>query len=155
MEHDIIQELSSIPIGTIVAWVAFLSGIVGSISAGTIRLYKIFEKAHATKEENAELRKLVKEHEEEIESIKAILLDIRTKLEENDKLEFKNLRHKIVHSAEEYVAKGEITIRQLKALEELFEAYHNKNGNSYVSTLMQKVRDLPVIGKLDEDGNDI
>ena len=97
----------------------------------------------------------MKDHEEEIKTIKEILLDIQNKLDENDKLELKNLRHKIVRAAEEYIANDKITIRQLKALEELFEEYHKRNGNSYVSTLMQKVRLLPVIGELDEDGNDI
>lgn len=153
--QDIIQQLSAVPIGTIVAWVTVLAGIIGVVSTGTIKLYKIFEKAHETKEENEEFKKLVKGHEEEIKSIKEILLDIQNKLDENDRLELKNLRHKIVRAAEEYIASGRITIRQLKALEELFEEYHKRNGNSYVSTLMNKVRLLPVIGELDEDGNDI
>lgn len=153
--QDIIQQLSAVPIGTIVAWITVLAGIIGVVSTGTIKLYKIFEKAHETKEENEEFKKLVKGHEEEIKSIKEILLDIQNKLDENDRLELKNLRHKIVRAAEEYIASGRITIRQLKALEELFEEYHKRNGNSYVSTLMNKVRLLPVIGELDEDGNDI
>ena len=139
--QNIIQQLSAIPIGTIVAWITVLVSIVGVASTATIKLYKIFEKAHETKEENEEFRKLVKDHEAE--------------MEENDRLELKNLRHKIVHAAEEYIANDKITIRQLKALEELFEEYHKRNGNSYVTTLMQKVRLLPVIGELDEDGNDI
>ena len=147
--QGIIQQLSAIPIGTIIAWTTVLASIIGVVSTGTIKLYKIFEKAHETKEENEEFKKLVKDHEEEIKSIKDILLEIKSKIDENDKLELKNLRHKIVRAAEEY------TIRQLKALEELFEEYHKRNGNSYVSTLMQKVRLLPVIGELDEDGNDI
>ena len=139
--QNIIQQLSAIPIGTIVAWITVLASIVGVASTATIKLYKIFEKAHETKEENEEFRKLVKDHEAE--------------MEENDRLELKNLRHKIVRAAEEYIANNRITIRQLKALEELFEEYHKRNGNSYVATLMQKVRLLPVIGELDEDGNDI
>ena len=153
--QNIIQQLSAIPVGTIIAWMTVLASIIGVVSTGTIRLYKIFEKAHETKEENEEFRKLVKDHEEEIKTIKEILLNIQNKLDENDKLELKNLRHKIVRAAEEYIANDKITIRQLKALEELFEEYHKRNGNSYVSTLMQKVRSLPVIGELDEDGNDI
>ena len=153
--QGIIQQLSAIPIGTIIAWTTVLASIIGVVSTGTIKLYKIFEKAHETKEENEEFKKLVKDHEEEIKSIKDILLEIKSKIDENDKLELKNLRHKIVRAAEEYIANNRITIRQLKALEELFEEYHKRNGNSYVSTLMQKVRLLPVIGELDEDGNDI
>ena len=153
--QSIIQQLSAIPIGTYIAWITVLASIIGVVSTGTIKLYKVFEKAHETKEENEEFRKLVKGHEEEIKAIKEILLNIQNKLDENDRLELKNLRHNIVRAAEEYIANGKITIRQLKALEELFEEYHKRNGNSYVSTLMQKVRLLPVIGELDEDGNDI
>ena len=39
-------------------------------------------------------------------------------------------------------------------LEEMYEKYHNKHGNSYVTTLMRKVRLLPVVGTLDENDDD-
>ena len=42
--QDIIQQLSAIPVGTIIAWVTVLAGIIGVVSTGTIKLYKIFEK---------------------------------------------------------------------------------------------------------------
>ena len=100
--QGIIQQLSAIPIGTIIAWTTVLASIIGVVSTGTIKLYKIFEKAHETKEENEEFKKLVKDHEEEIKSIKDILLEIKSKIDENDKLELKNLRHKIVRAAEEH-----------------------------------------------------
>ena len=35
-----------------------------------------------------------------------------------------------------------LIIRQLMALKELFEDYHDKHGNGYVTTLMRKVRAL-------------
>ncbi len=77
-------------------------------------------------------------------------------LEKKDSLDFKKLRHSIVQAGESYIEKGQITIRQLKTLEDMFEEYTtNYNGNSYVSTLMTKVRMLPVIGKLNEKGEDI
>ena len=78
------------------------------------------------------------------------------KLDKKDSLDFKKLRHSIVQAGESYIEKGYVTIRQLKALEDMFEEYTtNYNGNSYVSTLMTKVRMLPVIGKLNEHGEDI
>ena len=66
------------------------------------------------------------------------------------------MRHDIVQAGENAIANESITIRQFRALEELYEVYHDeRHGNGYVSTLMKKVRDLPIIGKLDDNDEDI
>lgn len=152
---DVIQTLSSIPIGTIIAWVTVVVGIITAIVTGTIKLYKAFEKTHEMKEENLEFRKMVKDHDEQLKLINDKLSCIQDNLIKRDKADLKSMRYSIVRAGEEYVSMGKITIRQLRALEELFEDYHDKHGNGYVTTLMRKVRALPVIGRLDEDDNDI
>ena len=65
------------------------------------------------------------------------------------------MRHSIVRAGEEAISNNCITIRQLKALEEMYEEYTNKHGNGYVKTLMVKVRNVRIIGKLDENDEDI
>lgn len=81
---------------------------------------------------------------------------ILEKLEKQESLDFKNLRHEIVKAGESYINKGYVTIRQLRSLEELYDEYtETYDGNSYVETLMVKVRALEVIGKLNEHGEDI
>lgn len=152
---DVIQLLSSIPIGTIIAWFVVFSGIIAAVATGTIRLYKAFEKTHKMKEENDEFRKMVKDHDVQLKSMGETLNCIQKKLEEREKVELSKLRYSIVRAGEEYVSNSSITIRQLKALEEMFEEYHGKHGNGYVTTLMRKVRALPVIGKLDENEDDV
>lgn len=152
---DVIQTLSSIPIGIIIAWVTVIVGIITAIVTGTIKLYKAFEKTHEMKEENLEFRKMVKDHDEQLKLINDKLSCIQDNLTKRDKADLKSMRYSIVRAGEEYVSMGKITIRQLRALEELFEDYHDKHGNGYVTTLMRKVRALPVIGRLDEDDNDI
>lgn len=152
---DVIQTLSSIPIGTIIAWITVIVGIITAIVTGTIKLYKAFEKTHEMKEENLEFRKMVKDHDEQLKLINDKLSCIQDNLTKRDKADLKSMRYSIVRAGEEYVSMGKITIRQLRALEELFEDYHDKHGNGYVTTLMRKVRALPVIGRLDEDDNDI
>ena len=152
---DVIQTLSSIPIGTIIAWVTVIVGIITAIVTGTIKLYKAFEKTHEMKEENLEFRKMVKDHDEQLKLINDKLSCIQDNLTKRDKADLKSMSYSIVRAGEEYVSMGKITIRQLRALEELFEDYHDKHGNGYVTTLMRKVRALPVIGRLDEDDNDI
>lgn len=152
---DVIQTLSSIPIGTIIAWITVIVGIITAIVTGTIKLYKAFEKTHEMKEENLEFRKMVKDHDAQLKLINDKLSCIQDNLTKRDKADLKSMRYSIVRAGEEYVSMGKITIRQLRALEELFEDYHDKHGNGYVTTLMRKVRALPVIGRLDEDDNDI
>lgn len=153
--NDVVQTLSAIPIGTIISWVIVIAGIVGVIMAATVKLYKWFEMAHRVKEENDDFRAMVKGHDELLKSIKEDLIEIKRENAERDKSDFLRLKYSIVRAAEEYVSKNEITIRQLKSLEENYEEYHTKHGNSYVTTLMRKVRNLPVIGALDENWEDI
>lgn len=153
---DVIQLLSSIPIGTIIAWVAVFTTIVTAVTTIIIKLYRVFEKTHKIKEENDVFHKIVQEHDRELKKIVEKLSYIQNKLEENERSELKKLRYSIVRAGEEYVSAGSITIRQLKSLEELFEEYHqDKHANGYVTTLMRKVRALPVIGRLDENEDDI
>lgn len=152
---DIITWFSSIPIGTIIAWCCFIAGIVTVISTGTIKLYKTFEKTHEIKVENIEFRKMVKDHDEQLKTINDKLTSIQKNLDKREESDLKRLRYSIVRAGEEYVSIGTITIRQLKSLEDMFEEYHDKHGNGYCTTLMRKVRALPVIGKLDENDNDL
>ena len=153
---SIIQILCEIPVGTLIAWIAVIGGIVTSIVVGTIKLYKLFEKTHELKEENLEFRNMVKNHDEQLKLIDNKLTCIQANLAKRDEADLKSMRYSIVCAGEEYVSKGSITIRQLRALEEMFEQYHDKcGGNGYATTLMRKVRTLPVIGKLDENDNDI
>lgn len=152
---EVVQTLYAIPIGSYIAWGTVIIGIIALIVASTIKLYKIFEKTHEIKEENKAYRKMVSEHDSQLKEIKEVLQSVLAKLDEQDKVEFSRLRYSIVRAGEEYVSQGSITIRQLRSLEEMYEKYHSKHGNSYVSTLMNKVRCLPVSGMLDENDNDI
>lgn len=151
----IIHELSLIPIGTIVAWLVVLAGIVTTIVTFTIKLYKAFEKTHEIREESIEFKKMIQSHDEQLKSISDKLSHIQEQLNKQDESDLKSLRYAIVRAGEEYVSKGQITIRQLRALEEMYEEYQERHGNGYVATLMLKVRNLPVIGKLDENDDDI
>lgn len=157
MDTDSVWELlSSISVGTIAAWIMVIMSIIGALCAVIIKLYKAFEKYHQVVDENEALRTMVQRHDDCLEEILKKLNDIQEDIKKREKTDFKKLRHSIVRAGEEAVTNKAITIRALKSLEELYTDYHdNKHGNSYVSTLMTKVRLLPVEGKLDEDGNDI
>lgn len=152
---NVISTLSEIPVGTIIAWVIVLSSIVSLVVSGLVKLYGIFKRADKMQDDNAEFRKMVEDHDVKLKDIIQMLDIIKNKLDTRDKAELTDMRYQIVRAGEEYVSNGHLTIRQLRVLEEMFQEYHSRQGNGYVTTLMKKVRTLPVIGKLDENDDDI
>lgn len=154
--QTVIETLSLIPVGTIIAWIAVLTGIVFAIVTATIKLYKAFEVTHKLKEDNDEFRKMVLDHDGKLISIAESLEDIKKAMNDREKSELKKLRYSLVRAGEEYVSANQITIRQLRSLEEMYSDYHDQHkGNGYVTTLMRKVRALTVIGELDENEEDV
>ncbi|MDY4495021.1 MAG: hypothetical protein SPE24_09145 [Erysipelotrichaceae bacterium] len=143
--------LSSIPIGTVVAWVIVICAIISALCAGTIKLYKAFEKYKEVKDKNEKQEKIIEVHEKTIEEIGKALTEIKKSLDEQKEVNLKQIRHTIVHTCEDALDKGEISINKLRSLEEMYDEYIEIfHGNGYVKTLVARVRELPIIGKLDE-----
>lgn len=154
--QTVIETLSLIPVGTIIAWIAVLTGIIFAIVTATIKLYKVFEKTHQLKEDNDEFRKKVCAHDEQLKDIQSSLHKIQETMDKQEQHDLKKLRYSLVRAGEEYVSTNQITIRQLRSLEEMYSDYHDQHkGNGYVTTLMRKVRALTVIGELDENEEDV
>lgn len=154
--NDITESLLQIPIGFYLACGAVIIGIIIAIVSGVTYAYKIFLKYKTVKDEDMTFKEMVQRHDEQLSQILDKLDKINKILEDKKESDLKKLRHSIVRSGEEAIANGKITIRQLRSLEELFQEYQQKyHANGYVKTLMVKVRALPVIGKLDENDEDI
>jgi len=166
--NSVWELLSSISIGTVVAWIIVISVIIGVICTGTIKLYKVFTKYKNVKDENENLKHNVEKHEEQLKEFQTQLenmnqnineqfLEIKEALCEQRETKIKELRHNITVSGEKALADKEMTVRQWRSLHEMVDEYMNKyKQNSYVESLMIKVdRDVAVIGRLDEHGNDI
>lgn len=166
--NSVWELLSSISIGTVVAWVTVICAIIGVICTGAIKLYKVFTKYKNVKDENESMKNNVEKHEEQLkefkeqlenmsQNINEQLSEIKDALNESRETKIKELRHNITVSGEKALADGEMTVRQWSSLHEMAEEYQDKyKQNSYVASLMEKVdRDVTVIGRLDEHGNDI
>lgn len=166
--NSIWELLSSISIGTVVAWIMVICVIIGVICTGTIKLYKVFSKYKSVKDENENLKQNVEKHEEQLhrfeeqlesmnQNINEQFSEIKDALNEQRETKIKELRHNITVSGEKALADKEMTVRQWSSLHEMVDEYMNKyKQNSYVASLMLKVdRDVAVIGRLDEHGNDI
>jgi DNA gyrase/topoisomerase IV subunit A len=150
--------LSRIQVGQIAAWFAVISTIVTALCTGTIKIYNIFLKYKAAKDKDeiqekriSEQQEVLDKHEKTFEEIRDSLAQIKESLNVQKDVNLKQVRHTIVHTCEDALDKGEISINKLKSLEEMFEEYTDIfHGNGYVKTLVSRVRKLPIVGKLDE-----
>ena len=149
--QSIWELLSGIPIGTIVAWITVICAIIATLCAGTIRLYKVFTRYKEAKDKDEKQQKIIESHDDTLREIEKSLSAIQKSLEEQKEVNLKQIRHTIVHTCEDALDKGEITINKLRSLEEMYDEYVEIfHGNGYVKTLVMRVRKLKIIGKLDE-----
>lgn len=142
-QQQVWEILAKIPIGTIIAWGVVLVTVIGVICAAVIKIYKVSVMLHdrKTQEQNTQAR--LARHDQQLDRIDASLQAIYSAMK-------KSIRHDIVLSCEAAIDDKKINAGQLRALEELYESYAEIGGNSYATTLMKKVRQLPVVGTIDD-----
>lgn len=149
--QSVVNTLSSITVGQIIAWASVIVAIITAICTGTIKLYKVFTKYREAKEKNEKQESIIESHEGTLKEIDNTLLEIKKSLEEQKVVNLKQVRHTIVHTCEDALDRGEISINKLRSLEEMYEEYIDIfHGNGYVKTLVEKVRQLKVVGKTDD-----
>lgn len=145
------EILSSIPAGTIAAWVAVIFAIIAAVIAATVQLYKYFLKYKQLKDEDKRQKDLLQKHDETLKRFDATLMEIKKSLDEQRNVNLKQIRHTIVHTCDEAINKGEISAGKLRSLEEMYEEYTEVfNGNGYAKGMVMRVRKLPVVGMLDD-----
>ena len=143
--------VSSISFGTVVAWILGISAIIAALCTGTIKLYKLFTKYKEAKDREQEQEDIIKSHVATLKDIDKTLREIKVSLEEQKEVNLKQIRHTIVHTCEDALDKGEISINKLRSLEEMYDEYVKIfHGNGYVKTLVMRVRKLKIVGKLDD-----
>lgn len=143
--------LSGINIGTLFAWGVVIVAIITAAVKAITKLYQLFTTYKKLKDENKKMTATVQEHEETLKEIHAALKEIKGSLNEQKEVNLKQIRHTIVHSCYDALAAGEIQIGKLKSLEEMFQEYTDMfHANGYVKGLVTRVRELPIVGTLDE-----
>lgn len=145
------EFVSGIPLGEIVAWVIGISTIIAFLCTGTIKLYKVFTKYKEAKDKEEEQERVIEAHDKTLQDIDNTLKGIQKSLDEQKEVNLKQIRHTIVHTCEDALDKGEISINKLRSLEEMYDEYVDVfHGNGYVKTLVMRVRKLKIVGKLDD-----
>lgn len=145
------ELLSGIPIGTLVAWIIVIAAIITALCTGAIKLYKLFTKYKEAKDREQKQEKIIESHDKTLRDIDDTLKEIKKSLDEQKEVNLKQIRHTIVHTCEDALDKGEISINKLRSLEEMYDEYVEVfHGNGYVKTLVTRVRKLKIVGKLDD-----
>ena len=148
--QTIIDQLSRVPVGTIIAWVVVVAGILASVSALTVKLYKAFSKYKEKADEYEEQKRELKEHSEAFIGMSKILEDIQAQMKEQVEVNKNQIKHSIVLACDKAISEGQISAGALKSLMELFSEYTDVfHGNGYVKALVDKVLQLPVSGRLE------
>jgi len=145
------EELANINVGTVIAWGIVIVSIIAVVIKGITKLYEIFSKYKQLKEDNEKQSELLKAHDETLKQINDSLKHINKRLDEQNEVNLKQIRHTIVNSCYEALKAGEIQIGKFKSIEEMFQEYTDVfHGNGYVKRLVNQVEELPKVGKLDD-----
>lgn len=142
------DSLSGITIGQIVAWITVILAIISALCTATIKLYKVFTKYKEMKDKEEKQETIIENHDKTLNEIKNSLQEIKNSLVEQKEVNLKQTRHTIVHTCEDCLEKGEISINKLRSLEEMYSEYVDVfHGNGYVKTLVERTRALKIVGK--------
>lgn len=146
------EVLSSIPVGTVVAWIVVICAIIAAICTGAVKLYKVFEKYRGYKEETEEQKELLYRHDRLLDDMNESLNLIKESIGLQKETNKKRLRYDLTKMCNRALSEQRVTLSILNSIEEMFEDYVGVyNGNSWVKTLVFKVRKLPIIEDLDEE----
>lgn len=149
--NSIWSMLANIQIGQLLAWGAVIVAIITAIIKGCSHIYEIFEKYKKLKDDNEQQSKMLKQHDESLKQISDSLNRINAALDIQKEVNLKQIRHTIVNSCYEALLANQIEIGRLKSLEEMYDEYVRVfDGNSYVTGLVKRVREVPIVGTLDD-----
>lgn len=145
------EIISKIPVGTVIGWGVVVMGIIGAISTGIVKIYKVFKKYSDMKQENERQKEQLIKHDELLVEVSKSLDEIKMTLLDQNNASLHHLRYTIAQACDEAIRQGEISAGKLESLEELYKEYVDVfHGNGYIKTMMNKVRNLPIVGSLDE-----
>ena len=153
MDHtEVINTISQIPVGTIVAWGGVIIGLIVAITAGIVRLYKVFGKFKKEQDAHDQHVQLLLKHEEVLDEIHDDIKKVAEKIDTEADVHMRSLKHTITSKCNRAIKDGEILMSELRSIEEIYDDYSNiYHGNSWAHVLVEKARKLPIIYDLDDE----
>lgn len=144
--------IGNIALNDLVTWLIVLGVIGGTAYKFLNKLFGWFDEIKSHQTEYSELIEAVKQQNDRFDKIEAALALMRESFKEQKEFNFKQVRNTIVHQCDLALEKGIITPEKKKSLNELYEEYvHVFNGNSYVSSQIARVNQLPILSNHEEE----
>lgn len=145
--------IGNIALNDLVTWLMILGVIGGAAYKFFTKIFNWFDEIREHQTEYSELIEAVKQQNNRFDKIEAALALMRESFKEQKEFNFKQVRNTIVHQCDLALEKGAITPEKKKSLNELYEEYvHVFNGNSYVSSQIARVNQLPILSNYKEEG---
>ncbi|WP_343209482.1 hypothetical protein [Anaerolentibacter hominis] len=149
--NNLIELLNQVSAGTVLKWVLVILTILSGLIAFSIRCYKWIESYRLRKNQLEENDRLLDQHNSTISEIKKQIGELVDYNADMTKINRIQTRHSIVRACMEALNRDCIDKYELQSLEDMFTLYTDVlQGNSYVLTLMKKVRHLRVISHEDD-----
>lgn len=151
--NEVIQIFANVPTSTSIKLVIGLFGLVASLALFVTRCNNTFEKWRKKKNYKEDQECLIVKSEEQIqqlmESIEKLSEMIKVLREESIERDKIQIRHTIITCCNCAIENKCVDSSELQALEDLYTLYTAEpiNGNSYATTLMMKIRKLPIVPK--------
>ena len=145
-KEEVWNIIMNLKIGTVVSWIIVIAAIITGLVLLIKKLFKGFRFVQNYKTEKHQHAERIQRHDLILDDIVARLERLDTRQERLNRALIQSIRHDIVLTCQSAIAEGQISAVQLRELDELYEEYDGAGGNSYASTLMQKVHGLPIIG---------
>ena len=125
--------------------VAVLIVIVLGVEKVIKWVWGYFNKAYKMKKDSEDFHAKVDRHDSEIKQLAELMSTFSDKFDKLFEVTKMQIRYSIVSSCNEALESNEIDQYQLQAIEDLYTVYTEVlHANSYVSTLVKKVRYLKI-----------
>lgn len=145
-----IKLIENFSLSEVIFVLCALAGLVLSIEKLIKWILSKFNWYHKRKSQEEDLQKIITTMSEQNIQQNKLMDEISLKLDSITYATKQNMKHAITRACEEYIAHGYITSYELQSLEDMYKAYEQIGGNSFVHTLMSKIRKLKVINNHEE-----
>jgi hypothetical protein len=138
-------DITQLTIGEVFKSIFVTLAIIFAVYEIGKKLRELWIKAYNKKHQSDDFHSTVTKHDTEIKEVKIKLDNVATMIDTLFEINKIQTRHTIVNTCTRAIEKGYIDQLELQSLEEMYTMYTEVlKGNSYVSTLMYRVRKLEI-----------
>ncbi|GEM_PF-1647569 len=143
--NNFIKFIENFSLSEVLFVLCAIAGLVLSVEKLLKWILNKFNWYHKKKSQEEDLHEILKVYAEQNLQQSTQIKEISMKLDMLTNATRQNMKHTITKACEDYLARNYITSYELQSLEDLYKVYEEIKGNSFVHTLIYKIRKLKVI----------